>query len=84
MKEPTSFKKVSVQIDLFGMSALVLTQEKLQYLFYLEWQEQRNCYLKSKKSRSKKWSDANLLRANIDPQARFMFTDENEFGFAIK
>lgn len=84
--ETINFKNKCVQIDLFGLSVSVLTEEKMEYLFYVENDDsdKKSCYLKSKLQRKKQWSKPNLLKTNIAAKARFEFSDENEFGFVLK
>ena len=79
-----NFKPQFVQIDLFGSSVEVLSQDGCEYVFYLLDDDNFNsCYLKKKAKRKKKWSNPELIKNCIDKQKTFKFSDENEFGFVL-
>ncbi len=79
-----NFKPQFVQIDLFGSSVEVLSQDGCEYVFYLlEDQNSNSCYLKKKSKRKKKWSSPELIKGSIDKQKTFKFSEENEFGFVL-
>lgn len=79
-----NFKRKRIQIDLFGSSVELVAEDGTEYFFYfLEQDCFKNCYVKEKKRRKKKWSDPELVRANLEKQAIFRFSEQNEFGFVL-
>lgn len=80
----SSFKLKHLQIDLFGSSVELLAADGTEYFFYLEENNSfKTCYLKTKKSRKKLWSNPEILKDFVDREAKFKFSDSNEFGFCL-
>ena len=80
----SDFKRIRLQIDLFGSSVELITQDGTEYFFYLlEKDDFNNCYVKEKRKREKKWSQPELIKENIEKQAIFRFSEQNEFGFVL-
>ena len=78
------FKRKRLQIDLFGLSVELIAEDGTEYFFYLlEHGSFKSCYVKQKKRRKKKWSESELVRGNLEKQAVFRFSEQNEFGFVL-
>ena len=80
----SSFKLKHLQIDLFGSSVELVAADGTEYFFYLEEKnELKACFLKTRKRRKRLWSEPELLKDMLDTNAKFKFSDSNEFGFCL-
>lgn len=84
MIESIPFEKTYVQIDLFGLSVELLAKDGTEYhFFFKEEVHYKSCYVLKKMARKKKWSEPELLKTRLDPKAKFVFSEQNEFGFVL-